>query len=801
MKISYNLLKSLIDFDLTPDELAFKLTMSGSEVENISVFGPFDPMIKIGLIQEVKNLPDYENLKLCQVDTGGNKLQLLSTAPNIFEGQKVIVAPAGAVINGITVEVKEFGGYRSQGMLVSKQELGYEEKSATIWEVGPNEVPGSQVNDLLGTDYVLELEITPNRPDCLCHLGIAREVGALLGKKLEIPQVQLVETNESACELYRVEIQDPADCPRYACRIIKGLKVHPSSLYLQSLLQSLGTRSINNVVDATNYSNLLLNQPMHAFDLEKLNSRKIIVRRASAGEKINTLDEVERELSGEVLLISTPERPVAIAGIMGGTETEVDSNTTSILLESAYFDPVRVRKGSKFLSLSSESSQRFERGIDPNKVAWAADFCADYLVSVAGGHVLKGIVDHYPRKIEPISIKLRQSKLHSLLGLYIPPNRTIQILESLGFGGVQALGASMDIIRCEAPTFRPDVTRETDLIEEVGRIYGYHEIEPCFRPGGKLSAELPEIFKFSNRAAEYLTNNGYYEITTVAMGTHEDLQPFNPYESLISLANPTSADFECLRPSLKPLMLQTVLYNLKQKIEDIRLFEIGNVYHDPGGKGYNEPLMLCIGICGRRKPLGWTADQEETDLFDLKGDLENLWPKLNTQKVIFKPKQFPFFNPDFSLEILAEDETVGEIGLLSDSIKKHFDIDKKLFLAEINLDKLLKHSLKSISFKEINRMPVTRRDLVIIVDENLPCSKILEAIQGFRGDIFESVELFDFYMGKNVPSGKKSLGFTLTYSNPRRTLTTEEVNDFHNKLSDSVLESFGGILPTKKETM
>ncbi|MBN2542058.1 phenylalanine--tRNA ligase subunit beta, partial [bacterium] len=797
MPISYNILKGFLDFDLSPEELGHKLTMSGSEMEYMRVFGPFDPGIKIGVIEEIISHPEFDTLFICDVNMGDRVFKIVTAAANIYKGEKVIVAPPKTRIQDIEIVAKDFGKVRSEGMLLSKEDLGYEEKSTGIWELGPNDEIGRPVADILKTDYVYGLEITPNRGDCLSHLGIARELSALLGKDMKKPEFSLQESDKLAKDIYTVEIQNPDDCPRYSCRIIEGVKIEPSPLYLQAALESIGIRAIYNVVDVTNYCMMLLNQPMHAFDIQKLNSNKIVVRRAGLGERMTTLDDENRMLTDEVLMITTPERPVAIAGIMGGKETEVDTGTQGILLESAYFDSVRTRRGSKSINLSTQSSQRFERGIDPSSVVWVADYCASMITEIAGGKILKGIIDEYPKKIEPLPVTLRMEALNSLLGIEIPPEKTIGILRFLGFEEVKITGEKKDCIECLAPTFRPDVTREADLIEEVGRIYGYENVEPSYRPGGQLSSALPETYIHSKRISEFLTNTGFYEITTIGFGKIDDLQLFFPLKEIIPVSNPTSVEYEYMRCSLKPTMLQVISYNLKQNSRDLRFFEVGNIYiHSK--KDTFEPLMLCAAISGKRFPEQWSIPDEDVDIFDIKGTLENLFKKINIKEYQLSPSESKIFFENQAFNIIVEQNRIGEMGSVNKDILDHFEIDQPVMIFELDLNKALDLSTKTEKFVEINKFPAIKRDLVIIISNEIPVQQVLDRIKELSGDFYEIINLFDYYTGKPVPENKKSLGFSIIYRAKDRTLTAMEVNDFHQGLTDSICAEFDAVLPAKK---
>jgi phenylalanyl-tRNA synthetase beta chain len=790
MKTSYTWLKELVDFDLPVEDLAFRLTDAGLEVESITTIGTDLDQVVVGEIKKVSPHPQADKLSVCQVSIGPEALQIVCGAPNVREKAKVPVALIGARLpSGMQIAKSNLRGVESFGMICSEKELEIGEDAEGIMILDPKLKVGEPLSSALELeDHILDIALTPNRPDWLSMIGIAREVAALCGSRRKNTIISLKETNRMASEMIRVEIDDPTGCPRYAARITEDIKISESPFWLKRKLQSAGMRSINNVVDVTNLVMLETGHPLHAFDYDLFPQKKVVVRRAKDGEKFVTLDQVERTLNKDVLLITNGTKPVAIGGIMGGLESEVTLQTRTVLLESAYFDPKVIRRGRMFLDLSTESSQRFERGADPNGVIKAIDHAAQLLADLAGGKVLKGVVDNYPSVIKPVQITLRPQRVNRILSTELTTQQIEGILANLDI----PVREEADL-KVETPTFRPDLTREIDLIEEIARIYGYGNIKTTMRAGGDLVTEIHREDEILGEIKQYMSGKGFFEVITNNLVDPAILMRVNPGVPAVEIRNPLSRDMSVLTTTLAYNSLATVSWNKNRLERDIRIFELGKVFAASDSSIPQEKHHLGIALSGNRAPRHWETQETEVDLYDLKGVLEELLGHLSIS-IDLVPGSHILFSPDKCFMVKTGEEFTGWMGEISPEILELFEIKDKVLWAELDVDKMISRVPSIKEFSPLPKFPPVDRDLAVVVDEELLSMEIIDQIKKTGEPLVEEVVLFDVYTGKQIPAGKKSLACSIRYRSSEKTLTDAEVEEIHRKVILQLEQSYGAVL-------
>jgi len=790
MKVSYKLLKDLVDFDWSPEELATRLTDAGVEVETITPLGMGLEKVVVGEIKRVQKHPQADHLSVCEVEIGSEFLQIVCGAPNVKEKVKVPVALIGARLPiGVEIRKTTLRGVDSFGMICSEKELGIGEDQKGIMILDSRLKIGLTLTEALDLeDCILNLDLTPNRADCLSIIGVARDVGALFGSSVKKPQIRFNEIDELTKDWVEVEIEDPAACPRYAARVIKDVKIKDSPFWLKRKLESVGMRSINNVVDVTNFVMMETGHPLHAFDYDLFSQKKVVVRRAESGEKFITLDEVERSLNKENLLITDGKKPVAIAGIMGGMESEVSSNTKNVLLESAYFDPRVIRRGRIFLGVSTEASQRFERGMDPNGVVNAANRACQLLEELADGKVLKGVVDNYPYPIMPAQVTLRPQRVNQILATNLKSKEMVQILKRLDM----EVSENQDL-RVTIPTFRPDLSREIDLIEEIARIYGYDKTETFMRASGSLVTRLSEEDRLITRIKHFLVGKGFYEVLTNNLVDPKILKRLCPEISTVNLQNPLSQEMSVLTGSLVHNLLGVISWNKKRKEEDVRIFELGKVYLTRENELPKERLHLGLALSGKRELIHWGTKETEVDLYDLKGILESLASNLGVSFHLNQEKTVPL-KSDSSFQITVDGTKVGILGEVAEEILELFEIEARVFAAELDFERLLAGIPMRKTFRPLPKFPPVNRDLAILVKEDVLSERISNKIKTVGGDLIEELTLFDVYRGKQISPGKKSLAFAIRYRAKDKTLTDQEVEGIHQKVVLELEKNFGAIL-------
>jgi len=809
MKVSLKWLEKYVDVHVPIEELASKLTMAGLEVESMDNLGQKYEKFLVAEVLEVKPHPNADKLTVCRVNTGKETLSIVCGAPNVASGQKVPVALVGATIphdqhdpegRPFTLEKALIRGVESNGMICSEFELGLGSDAQGIMVLDQDAPIGMPLARYLGLDdVILEIAVTPNRPDCLSHIGIAREVAALFGLKVKKPVIKLTESSEQTAAWASVEILDLENCPRYSARVVRDVRVEPSPKWLQDQLRAVGVRTVNNVVDITNFVLLELGHPLHAFDYDRLEGKKIVVRKAKEGEHFVTLDGKGRSLTSETLMICDAVRPVAIAGVMGGANTEISDSTRNILIESAYFSPRSIRRTSKRLGVSTDASQRFERGADPSITIAAVNRCAQLIQKVCGGVVLKGVIDIYPKKIFPKKVSLRFSRVNEILGTALSPKKVSTILTSLEFSSIKRTPSKTPKrVLIQVPTFRPDIEREIDLIEEVARIYGYENIETKMGTALKFASQpVPE--SLADRCRDVMIASGYRELVTNSL-QKKSVASLSGQE-FVEVQNPISEDMAALRTSLIPGMLEVIRHNIYHGTEDLRLFEIGNIFRRAraGERGryfpeYLEQEVLGLAVTGRATPPGWDSKSREVDIYDLKGDIELLLGKIFLDKV--KSIYYSTTNTltELSVSIEINGSCVGFFGKISSSLRKLFDIERDVFAAELSLDVLRSVPRRKITFESLPKYPPVSRDLAFVVDERTPVGEVEKAIRDSGGDLLKSIQLFDLYKGDQIPAGKKSCAFSLEFISLQRTLTDEEIDKTTRRIVEYVKRALGAEL-------
>ena len=799
MKVSLKWLEEYVDITLPPADLAQRLTMAGTEVKGWQVIAGKWENIVVGQIIAINPHPSADRLTLPTVDLGTEQQTVVCGAPNLRLGDKVAFARVGAqLIDGHTGQVirlksAKIRGVVSSGMVCSEKELGISDSHEGIM-VLPAEAPvGTPLADYMG-DVIFDLEITPNRPDCLSVIGIAREVAALTGQKVRLPEVGYETAPLAIDQQLAVDIVDTDLCPRYCASLITGVKVAASPRWMQQRLLACGMRPINNIVDITNYVMLEYGQPLHAFDYHRIRGKKIIVRRADDGEIIVTLDRVRRALSRGTLVIADRERAVAIAGVMGGADCEVTEETTAILLEGANFNPPSIYYTGNTLGLPSEARLRFERGISPELTIPALKRATQLIIQLAGGEAAKGLVDAYPGKQEPEPISLSTGEVNSFLGVEFSIGQIKAALVSLGFDCQPAASASE--VWVTAPYWRSDIHQPVDLIEEVARIIGYDKI-PVTMLSESLPRQNPEpILSLKQEVRLSLVGYGFQEVVTYSLTSLELLnkllpKPHPPEPMPLRMANPMTADQEYLRPNLRANLLAALSANRRHEAGGIRLFELGRAYLPRPKDLPEEPEVVCGLLSGPRFEESWHGGGEMVDFFDAKGVVDGLLSRLCVE-ASFEPGEDESLHPTKQAAIVIDNNRLGVIGELHPKVAEAFELSRDVYLFEINLAALLPFTIGHKLFQPIPRFPAIVRDIALVVGAGVTHRQVQDIIMGFP--LVTQVAIFDVYAGGQLPAGKKSLAYRITFQSPSHTLTDDEVNKVLKQILDKLSKEFGAIL-------
>ncbi len=809
MKFTLKWLKEYVSYDgLTPEQLADKLTMLGLEVDAVKEMSKGLDGIVTSKIINVRKHPDADRLTLCEVEVGHETVQVVCGAPNAREGLITAIARPGVTLpNGMKIKKAKVRGQESHGMLCAEDELGLSEDHSGILEIKEDVATGVEIIDALGLDDVMiEIDLTPNRPDCTSVIGVAREVSAFTRNKLVKPvkRENLPVLDGKDCD-YSVEINEPELCPRYAARKLTGVKIGSSPAWMQQRLLAVGMRPINNIVDITNFVMLETGQPLHAFDFRKLAGGKIIVRCPSAGEeKFITLDGKERTLEPDMLMICDGEHPVAVAGIMGGLESEVSDDTTEILLESASFNPVNIRKTARILNIPSEASYRFERGVDPDGVDVAMERAVSLMVELAGAQLESNGVDEYPGRRVSLVLELRVRKVCDLLGMELSDDKIAQYLKSIEFTVEHGQDG---ILHVTVPSFRVDIEREVDLVEEISRLVGYNDI-PTTLP--HINMDYPQrdsLRSLRQDISTLLSCKGFTEAINYSFVSekHADLLslPENDTRRKVTrLLNPLTEDQSVMRTMILPGLLENIRHNINHQTPDISLFEIGKIFiqHESNVQP-EERIQLCAVMSGRRNPgaLPLYFSDNNADVFDLKGLVQAMFAKLNIQgnsgDITFNPaidSAQPYCQESFSLQVMDGDILLGMLGKITDTTAKNFNIKQDVYFLEMDLSAVNELPRAKKVFNPLPRYPSVKRDIALVVPEGVAAGDLLQTVQDLNVENVESTELFDVYRGKPIQEGMKSVALSVTYRSREKTLDDETVDIFHNKIVNSLMSRFGG---------
>ncbi|MEM6533678.1 MAG: phenylalanine--tRNA ligase subunit beta [Myxococcota bacterium] len=817
MKIALDWLSDFVEWPST-DELIDGLTGVGIEVEDVQ-----DPARSVSgvVVAEVRSMekhPKADKLNVCEVHDGSASHTVVCGAANVAAGQRVALARVGAKLGDFEIGSRKLRGVTSSGMICSRSELGLEAKSEGIWVLPVDATLGQPIFEAFPVSTLIEISVTPNRPDLLSHAGVAREVAARFATKVTHSLRRPAGKGPPADSQARVLIEDQSGCRRYLARVITGVKVGPSPDWLRARLERIGQRSINNIVDATNYVLMELGHPLHAFDLSRIRAEgglpTVKVRRAAAGETLVTLDDVERTLNENDLVIADAETPIALAGVMGGANSEVNAGTTSVLLESAWFDPARVRSTAKRFGLHTEASHRFERGADPGIVARAADRCAQLIVEIAGGEVAQGMIDVTVKAEPKPDIRFRLDRAERILGVSLKSETVVKLLEPLE---IRCTRRHEGELHFEAPTFRPDIVEEIDLIEEVARRHGYDAIEDTLPNAGGRWVHEPEVPRAYPHARHALLAHGVNEAVTYGFGSPSRFAPWAAQEGEpIRLLNPLGEELSALRTTLIPGLLDGVARNIRQGQKSVRLFELGATFHPKGtrstGTGAPPPRpesdergldaalpveerRIGIALWGERDAQRWYGSGTPVDFSDLAGILDSLFARfrLPVERVVAERVAT---NPYATAELRSEGLAIGWAGQLHPAVLAPYGIEGLVFAAEISLTALERVRGIPVRANPLPKFPATRRDVAVLAPRTLASAELArylseEAGGALGASVVEQVRLFDVYAGKGIPEDRVSLAFAIEYRHPSRTLTDDEVTEAFSAAVAGLVERFG----------
>lgn len=794
MKVPLNWLKEFIDLNMAPNHLARVLTSLGIEVEGIEAKGLGFSKVVVGKVISAEKHPNADKLTVAQVSDGLETVQVVCGAPNCRAGMKTAFATVGAEVGSgndkFKVKRAKIRGVESFGMLCSAKELGISNDDDGIMEFQDIVKEGMDLSDLYA-DTVIEVGLTPNLSHCLSIVGIARELKAALNLKIKNHDVSFAE--EGSSFNFPVEVKEPELCPRYTARIVEGIKVGPSPDWMVKRLDAAGLRSINNIVDITNYIMLETGQPLHAFDLDKLDGA-LIVRKAKNEEKITTLDGKERVLSDDMLVITDKSKPLAIAGVMGGSSSEVSDATSRVLIESAYFNSSQVRKTSKKLTIYTDSSKRFERGADPNQAPLSLDMAAALMAQLAGGKIARGKVDIKALEFNPKEIDFRVDRTNTLLGTALSLGEMESIFERLGF---KTRALPNDTLKVSVPTYRVDVNEEIDLVEEVARIYGYDNIprEPAFFQASTL-AHTP-AYVFENEVRKKLISEGLQEFINADLIGPSALKITHGEDALdenrIEVLNPVSIEQSILRTSLMPGLLQTVKNNFDRESKAIAGFEIGRIHYKDGDK-YKEPACVGIILAGPRSSNQYDPKPESFDFRDLKGVLENFLESLGISRVSYRPSKLPSLHPGRQAAIYSGGLEVGSFGEIHPQVARRLDVPARILFAELNLYDLFKSRKKEVKMKPLPEFPASERDWTITLKEEAPVNQVVDAIKSIPSQLLEDVYLSDMYRSATIGPNKKNATLHFIYRDNTKTVEQAAVDAEHARLIENALHLIAGCL-------
>lgn len=792
MNLPMSWLNDYMDIDVTPKEYSDRLTMTGSKVEGWENMGESVQNVVAGKVLTCEDHPDSDHLHVCTVDAGtGEILQIVCGAPNVKAGIIVPVALVGAVLPDGKIKKGKLRGVESYGMLCSHDELGitedmlgYEPEYGIL--ILPDDTKiGTDIKDIFGmNETVVEFEITSNRPDCFSIIGLARETAASFNKKFTIPEVKFNENSENIADTISVDVQDKDKCKRYCARMVKNVKIGPSPSWMQERLRACGVRPINNIVDITNYVLLEYGQPMHAFDLRDLQDNKIIVRRANDGEVIKTLDEQDRTLTSNDLVIADGGRAVAIAGVMGGFNSEVKDDTTTVIFESATFDGASVRLTAQRVGLRTESSSRYEKGLDYNNAVPAVERACQLVEELGCGENVGGMIDVMGNVTDMQPLAFRPDKINAFLGTDIPTEDMVKYFDAL------EIKVDLDKMTVTPPSFRPDLEGEADIAEEVARFYGYDKIPVTLLSGEATCGMKTERQQVQDRVNELLTAQGMYEIYTYTFTSPSIFDKLNiPKDSemrnVVKITNPLGEDTSVMRTTTIASMMDILSRNYNYRNPSAKLFEIGKIFiPTTDGELPNEPVKITMGMYG-----------DNVDFYDIKGICETMFAQLNVKNVKYEAvTDNPTFHPGRCAKISAGNKVIGIIGEIHPAVSRKYGIETPVYIAELDFENVFLNIKTDIKFKELPKYPAVTRDIAMLVDKTVPVADIENVIKKASGKMLESLQLFDVYEGKQIPEGKKSVAYSAIYRSADRSLTGDEVQKVFDKVVKNLENQIGAQL-------
>ncbi|HAQ61698.1 TPA: phenylalanine--tRNA ligase subunit beta [Candidatus Delongbacteria bacterium] len=782
MKISSKWLKQYIDHDINSSNIysiVHRLAILGFESESVEhITRNYDKFV-VGKVLECSKHPNADKLTLCKVDTGSEILPIVCGAPNVSPGQTVPVALEGAKVKDFVIKKSKIRGEESCGMICAEDELGLSENHDGIMVLDESIKIGTPLNDLFGyEDIVFELEVTANRADALGYLGFAREFAFMTGTELKIPEIKITEASETTSDHVKIEILDPSACPRYSARIIKGVTVKESPGWLKERLLAVGLRPKNNIVDITNFVMLETGHPLHSFDFKEIAGKKIIVRKAANGEKFTTLDCKEYVLNDKILMICDSEKPVAMAGVMGGLHSGVTETTQDVLIEVAYFNLADIRETVKLTNIHTDSSKRFERGIDPNDAEYVADRAAALIMELAGGTIFHGIADNYPVKIGRKVIDLRISRTDKVLGFRIPP---AEIIASFEYIGLKVDQKDADTLSVTVPTFRPDITREIDLIEEAVRLYGYDKIPEITLSTINLEPNENKEENSIDFVREILKNLGLTETFSKSMVDGKFCAPFEIKP--VKIEHPLNEEMNHLRNSILLSLLQTADKNIRRKNDRIAIFETGKVfaYDNSGITEHNSAGVLLTGI---RRLQSWNDPESSYDFYDIKGIASAFFRALSKNTPVFKQDDLPvYFDRERSLSAYIGDKKICTFGAVSEQVLNIFEIKQDVFCMEADIEDIgAAAAVDTFGIKELSKFPKVIKDISVLLDINENASTVENYIKKTAGTIMTDISVVDTYRGEQVGNDKKSYTYRMSFQSFERTLSDKDLEKLLEKI-------------------
>jgi phenylalanyl-tRNA synthetase beta chain len=803
MKVSLSWLQEYVPIAMPVDRLVHALTMAGLEVEAVEDRYAYLDTVVVGRILTVAPHPDADKLRLCRVEAGGHIRQVVCGAPNAAVGLLAPLALAGSQLTGgMVVRANVIRGQDSEGMLCSQAELGLGADSAGLLALPENLTTGDPLNKALElSDFVLEIGLTPNRADCLSIMGVAREVAGFNTGTLKRPAVKIPRTGGQITAMTSVTVDAPAHCPRYAARLIENITVAPSPFWLKDRLISVGLRPINNIVDITNFVMLETGQPLHAFDFDHLAEHRIVVRTAGQGERFTTLDGKERLLGPEMLMICDGEKPVAVGGVMGGMNSEIETGTARVLLESAYFNPLSIRKTAKQLGLNTDASHRFERGVDPQGTLYALERAARLMAELGGGRLIEGCIDVAQDLPQPPTIRLSTAAANRLLGTRMRRADMSRLLSAIEF---KVQTENEDVLKVDTPSFRVDISRPEDLVEEVARRAGYDRIPVALPVLPAVTRPASRLWQQRQTMRNLMAGMGFSEIITYSFVHAESCRRLRLPEDdrrclQLAILNPLSEDQAVMRTSLIPGLFETMKRNLARLSKNLKLFETGKIFISRGGDAQPEEIDMLAGLwTGDRAAPEWHTKSEPCDFYDLKGAVESLFDGLHIESARFTRlpnDRCAYTRPGVSAQIIVDGDLLGLIGEVHPQVLASYELRQPAYIFEIDLERLVNHIPEVRRSRPLPRYPSTSRDATLIVDKDLEVDAVLIAIRSMDEPLVEEVRLFDVFTGAPIAEGRKSVSLRIVYRSSETTLEDAAVNELHRQISERLVKAFKAELP------